>query len=70
MWFPEQFIMAQMPQVAKLMDKKLVQTLATNRHSFLQNKSQSCVADVKAFHLQVGFSFPLIVVIGFQFFLT
>jgi len=54
MWFPEQFIMAHLPSVAKLMDKKLVQTLATNRHMFLQNYAQGCQNETKLLHHQLN----------------
>ena len=53
MWFPEQFVMSHLPSMAKLMDKKLVQTLASNRHLFLQSKAQSCQNDNKMLHQQV-----------------
>ena len=53
MWFPEQFVMSHLPSMAKLMDKKLVQSLASNRHVFLQSKAQSCQNDNKMLHQQV-----------------
>ena len=53
MWFPEQFIMAHLPAVAKVMDKKLVQTLASNRHAFLQSKAANTTSDTKQLHHQV-----------------
>ena len=56
MWFPEQFVMSHLPSMAKLMDKKLVQTLASNRHLFLQSKAQSCQNDNKMLHQQVCIS--------------
>ncbi len=53
MWFPEQFVMAHLPAVAKIMEKKLVQTLASNRHTFLQNRATSSTLDTKQLHHQV-----------------
>ena len=53
MWFPEQFIMAHLPAAAKLMEKKLAQALASNRHLHLQNYSQSCQTETKLIHHQV-----------------
>ena len=54
MWFPEQFLISHLSAVAKLMDKKLVQNLSSNRHSFLQTKAQSCQNDLKQCHHQVS----------------
>ena len=53
MWFPEQFLISHLSAVAKMMDKKLVQTLSSNRHNYLQAKAQSCQNDVKQYHHQV-----------------
>ena len=47
--------MAHLPSAAKLMDKKLVQTLATNRHMFLQNYAQTCQNETKLLHHQVSY---------------
>ena len=53
MWFPEQFLISHLSAVAKMMDKKLVQTLSSNRHNYLQAKAQSCQNDLKQYHHQV-----------------
>ena len=55
MWFPEQFLISHLSAVAKMMDKKLVQTLSSNRHNYLQAKAQSCQNDLKQYHHQVRF---------------
>ena len=56
MWFPEQFIMTHLPAAAKLMDKKFVQILASNRHLYLQNYEQNCVLETKSAHNEVPLS--------------
>lgn len=61
MWFPEQFIMAHLPSVAKMMDKKLVQTLASNRHTFLQSSAQSSHMETKQLHHQALSFFAVVV---------
>ena len=55
MWFPEQFFISHLAAAAKLIDnKKLQQTLASNRHGFLQARTQSCQNDLKQNHFQVS----------------
>lgn len=54
MWFPEQFLLANLPSLAKSVDKKLMQVLASNRQTFLQAKGQSASLDTKQLHHQLN----------------
>lgn len=54
LWFPDQFLMLQMPQVIRSLDKKAQDAVKMQRLTFLQQKSASLSKDVQALHVQVS----------------
>ncbi|PNF21208.1 hypothetical protein B7P43_G05087, partial [Cryptotermes secundus] len=52
LWFPEQFLLAHLTNMAKLIDKKAQQTVQSRRQTYLQQKSQSLPKEARTFCLQ------------------
>lgn len=55
LWFPEQFLLAHLTHMAKLIDKKAQQTVQSRRQAYLQQKAQSLPKETRTFCLQVLF---------------
>ncbi|XP_066997256.2 WASH complex subunit 4 isoform X2 [Anabrus simplex] len=52
LWFPEPFLLANLPVLAKSIDKKAQQAVTTYRQQYLQQKSQSLPKEAQSFCLQ------------------
>lgn len=52
LWFPEQFLLAHLTNLAKLMDKKTQQAVQSRRQTYLQQKAQSLPKEARTFCLQ------------------
>jgi len=53
MWFPEQFLLAHLTHMAKLIDKKTQEAAKIRRQTYLQQKAQSLPKEARTFCLQV-----------------
>ncbi|MGH0115685.1 UNVERIFIED_CONTAM: hypothetical protein FKN15_038008 [Acipenser sinensis] len=53
MWFADTFLVAKVPAAAKMLDKKSLQGIRTQRDSFLQQKTQMLVKDVQSYYVFV-----------------
>jgi hypothetical protein len=53
LWFPEQFLLAHLMHMAKLIDKKTQEAVKIRRHAYLQQKAQSVPKEARTFCLQV-----------------
>ncbi|RXM34723.1 WASH complex subunit 7 [Acipenser ruthenus] len=53
MWFADTFLVAKVPAAAKMLDKKSLQGIRTQRDSFLQQKAQMLVKDVQSYYVFV-----------------
>ncbi|KAK1167172.1 WASH complex subunit 4-like [Acipenser oxyrinchus oxyrinchus] len=53
MWFADAFLVAKVPAAAKMLDKKSLQGIRTQRDSFLQQKAQMLVKDVQSYYVFV-----------------
>lgn len=54
LWFPDQFLLLQMPQVIRSLDRKAQDAVKAQRLSYLQQKSAALARDVQALHVQVS----------------
>ncbi|XP_061108676.1 WASH complex subunit 4 isoform X2 [Conger conger] len=52
-WFSDSFLMAKVPAAAKMMDKKILQSIKVQREAFLQQKAQSLTKDVQSYYVFV-----------------
>jgi WASH complex subunit 7 len=53
LWFPEQFLLAHLTHMAKLIDKKTQEVAKIRRQTYLQQKAQSVPKEARTFCLQV-----------------
>ncbi|XP_056595412.1 WASH complex subunit 4 [Triplophysa dalaica] len=52
-WFPDTFLINKVPAGAKLMDKKSIQSIRSNRDTFLQQKAQMLIKDMQSYYIFV-----------------
>ncbi|KAJ8262124.1 hypothetical protein GJAV_G00162500 [Gymnothorax javanicus] len=52
-WFSDSFLMAKVPAAAKMMDKKSLQSIKTQREASLQQKAQSLTKEVQSYYVFV-----------------
>ncbi|KAI7811908.1 WASH complex subunit 4 [Triplophysa rosa] len=52
-WFPDTFLINKVPAAAKLMDKKSIQSIRSNRDTFLQQKAQMLIKDMQSYYIFV-----------------
>ncbi|XP_069694005.1 WASH complex subunit 4 isoform X2 [Periplaneta americana] len=53
LWFPEQFLLAHLTHMAKLIDKKTQQAVQSRRQAFLQQKAQNLPRECQTLNLQI-----------------
>ncbi|KAL5013534.1 hypothetical protein ScPMuIL_007804 [Solemya velum] len=53
LWFPTNFLLAKLPHMTKIVDRKAEQAVLTGRQTWLQQKNQSIVRDMQAIQAQV-----------------
>ncbi|KAK3584050.1 hypothetical protein CHS0354_031097 [Potamilus streckersoni] len=54
MWFPNQFLLAKIPQLTKIVDKKAAMTVRAHQDAWIQGKNQMLSREVQNFQAQVG----------------
>nr|XP_055047573.1 WASH complex subunit 4 [Misgurnus anguillicaudatus] len=52
-WFPDTFLTNKVPAAAKLMDKKSLQTIISNRDAYLQQKAQMLIKYMQSYYIFV-----------------
>uniref|UniRef100_A0A665UTQ2 WASH complex subunit 4 n=1 Tax=Echeneis naucrates TaxID=173247 RepID=A0A665UTQ2_ECHNA len=52
-WFPDTFLVNKVPAAAKLMDKKSLQAIRTQRDTYLQQRAQTLTKDVQSYYVFV-----------------
>ncbi|OXB69309.1 hypothetical protein ASZ78_015709 [Callipepla squamata] len=53
-WFADNFLIQKIPAAAKLLDKKSIHTIKTQRENFLQLKAQSLTKDMQSYYVFVS----------------
>uniref|UniRef100_A0A8C3LGH8 WASH complex subunit 4 n=1 Tax=Chrysolophus pictus TaxID=9089 RepID=A0A8C3LGH8_CHRPC len=53
-WFADSFLIQKIPAAAKLLDKKSIHTIKTQRENFLQQKAQSLTKDMQSYYVFVS----------------
>ncbi|RMC03042.1 hypothetical protein DUI87_20235 [Hirundo rustica rustica] len=53
-WFADNFLIQKIPAAAKLLDKKSIHTVKTQRENFLQQRAQSLTKDMQSYYVFVS----------------
>ncbi|KAJ7414790.1 WASH complex subunit 4 [Willisornis vidua] len=53
-WFADNFLIQKIPSAAKLLDKKSIHTVKTQRENFLQQRAQSLTKDMQSYYVFVS----------------